>query len=300
MTYKSTFRDRLHEWLLRVNRLYHKRFYTIDSNPDGIDIFEEDWDSLVLLDACRYDALADQDELPGNLESRISRGSQTYEFLRANFTDRDLRDTVYVTATPQYHRFEDELNTTFHDVINIWSDDSNVWYDKGRQVVRPETTTEHALQAAERYPNKRLLVHYIQPHTPFLDRPTEELRTDKNIYRQFISGELPVDASTLREAYRRNVDITIPHVADLVKGLDGRTVVSADHGELLGERLFPVPVSGWGHPHGTYVDELVRVPWLVHEQGERRDVTAESSKNSVEEVEKDVVKERLQSLGYTN
>ncbi|WP_232794468.1 MULTISPECIES: hypothetical protein [unclassified Haloarcula] len=211
-----------------------------------------------------------------------------------------MRDTVYVTATPQYYRFEDELNATFHEVVNIWSDDSNVWHDGGRQVVRPETTTEHALQAAEQYPNKRLLVHYIQPHTPFLDRPTEKLNTDRNTYRQFISGELSVDASTLREAYRRNVDITLPHVTDLLEGLDGKTVVTADHGELLGERLYPVPVSGWGHPHGTYVDELVRVPWLVHEQGERRDVTSGSSKSGDEEIKHDVVEQRLRSLGYTN
>ncbi|WP_227374919.1 hypothetical protein [Haladaptatus halobius] len=37
-------------------------------------------------------------------------------------------------------------------------------------------------------------------------------------------------------------------------------VVSADHGEFLGERLFPTPVQIYGHSDGVYMEEFVKVP----------------------------------------
>jgi hypothetical protein len=71
-----------------MNILYHSRLRTRRFNPHGIDIFEEDWDNLIILDACRYDALRavlPEYDLDGALESRISRGSATPEFLRGCF-----------------------------------------------------------------------------------------------------------------------------------------------------------------------------------------------------------------------
>ncbi|MFC7028075.1 hypothetical protein ACFQH8_12520 [Halomicroarcula sp. GCM10025710] len=94
-----------------VNRLYHTRLGRQTGNPRGIDIFEEDWDNLLILDACRYDMFEEQHSLPGRLESRISKSSHTSEFLQSNFADRDLRDTVYVTASPMYYRNRERLNT---------------------------------------------------------------------------------------------------------------------------------------------------------------------------------------------
>lgn len=288
----------IYKQLSRVNRAYHTRIFR-DHNPNGVDIFDEDWDMLVILDACRYDSLEATDELPGRLESRISRGSATHEFLTANLQGRDLTDTVYVTATPQVHRFADELNVTFFDTIEIWRDEENVWTaPDGRMGVLPETTAEHAESAAEKYPNKRILVHFTQPHTPYLDPPTDELKTDGNVFRKTIKGEIAVSKVEFREAYRRNLERTLPHVSDLMDSVEGKTVVTADHGELLGERGFPVPLRMWSHPHGIYMDELVRVPWLVHQNGNRRNIIAEQPVHERPDVEWDVVKGRLQNLGY--
>jgi hypothetical protein len=51
----------------------------------------------------------------------------------------------------------------------------------------------------------------------------------------------------------------------------------------------------YGHPEGVYTEHLVKVPWLVYESGERKEVVAEASTDSelVEGTE-----ERLKDLGY--
>lgn len=154
---------------LECNRLYHRQGHLRSYNPTGIDVFGEEWDTLIILDACRYDLFARRSTLPGTLEKRRSRGSSTVEFLRGNAAGRDLRDTVYVTANPQFYQYRDELDARFHEVVHVWMDEG---WDGEHETVLPETTTDYARTAAERYPNKRLLIHYLQPHYPFIDAGT--------------------------------------------------------------------------------------------------------------------------------
>ena len=83
-----------------INRLYYTARNPDNYNANGISVFTEDWDNLVILDACRYDYFAEQSNLNGTLTTRISRASATREWVRANFTDRQLHDVVYVSANP--------------------------------------------------------------------------------------------------------------------------------------------------------------------------------------------------------
>lgn len=122
-----------------------------------------DWDNCMILDGCRYDDFADRVHLPGTLEQRQSLASSTPEFLRANLDGRDLRDTVYVTANPTLRQIG-EINTTFHAVVDVWNTD----WDSDLCTVPPAPVTDRAIDAAKRYPNKRLIVHYLQPHYPFI------------------------------------------------------------------------------------------------------------------------------------
>jgi hypothetical protein len=78
---------------------------------DGIDIFEQDWDNLLLLDVCRYDAFEELNGIVEDLRPVTSRVSATPEFLRGNLRGRELHDTVYVTANPMLHRHADEIST---------------------------------------------------------------------------------------------------------------------------------------------------------------------------------------------
>lgn len=274
-----------------------------DYNPEGIRVMDEDWDVLIILDECRYDVFEQRHSLPGELSHRISRGGGTIEFLRGNFRDEEFYDTVYVTANPQIVRLKDELNVAFHDVVDVWKEH----WDEEIQNVSPGTMTAIARETIERYPDKRIILHYNQPHGPFLGPTAEDLvigpTRNQNeslldfLYYEFRHDTIPL--STWRAAYIENFDIVHEHVARLLEDIEGKIVVTADHGALLGERGWPIPVRQFGHQIGNHQAPLVTVPWLEYESGSRREVTAErptrkrGSEEDVAEVDR-----RLRDLGY--
>ncbi|EMA38835.1 alkaline phosphatase family protein [Halococcus hamelinensis] len=280
-----------------LNRFYHTRFETRPHNTAGIDVFAEDWDTLAIADACPLSTFATHHTLPGQLETRVSRGSSTPEWLEANFTG-DQRDTVYITANPQYERNRDDLDIRLCEVENVW--DSEGW-DAEYRTVRPETVTDAVLDAADRYPNKRLLVHYIQPHYPFIG-PTGQRYFDGDslsFWSRVMDGSVNAPDHVLSQAHDENFKLMLPALERLLDERDGKTVVTADHGQMLGQRSFPIPIREWGHPRETYVDELVHVPWLVHETGTRPDITKGDATEAVGHSDDDL-SERLAALGYAD
>jgi hypothetical protein len=286
-----------------LNRLYYRRWYRWDYNHSGIDVVAADWDTLLILDGCRYDMFERQYDLPGNLERRQSRGSHTLEFLDGNFGGRTLDDVVYVTASPMLHRYRNRIgDVRFHAVVDVWKEDG---WDEQYRTVLPETMADYLRRTTEQYPNKRLIGHFVQPHYPFLGRGSEHNTgrleegedTGLDVWGRLMRGDLAVPPERIREAVRDNIDAVLPAVEELLAELPGRTVVTADHGNMIGERAWPVPIREWGHPPGVYTEQLVTVPWLVHESGDRPEITAEANRRD-EEVDHDVVADRLQHLGY--
>ena len=201
---------------------------------------------------------------------------------------------MYVSANPNYRKVADSIGAEVHAYVDVWKDDTLVGEEN--TIVPPGTVTEYAIDAAEQYPNKRLLVHYVQPHYPFIG-PTGEEHFDPTATLRQISREYDLTSELLERAYRENVEIVLEEAERLVQSLSGKTVVSSDHGELLGERLFPIPLRAYGHPNGVYVEELVKVPWLVHMNGERPKIVAEAPTER-EEVDDETLEEQLRNLGY--
>ncbi len=272
-----------------LNQLYYTRFRSRSYNPNGVFIFEEDWDTLIILDACRYDIFAEQISLPGQLECRRSRGAATPEFISANFDGRDLRDTVYVAHNNWFLKLRDELDTVVH-----------AFYHKVSESQQP--LTEQAIEAHEEHPHKRVIVHYLPPHHPFVGPTADEHLPSyddqsNDLFERIRTGKVDISDGTLRRAYAENLDRVVVEVKRLLEEIEGRTVVTSDHGELLGERCQPIPVKEYGHHVGLHVPELINVPWLIHESGERRVVTADEPVEQ-QEIEEDIVNQRLRELGY--
>ncbi|WP_171970530.1 hypothetical protein [Haladaptatus paucihalophilus] len=255
---------------------------------------EEDWDNLLLLDACRYDIFESVNAVDGSLEKRTSRASSTVGFLKSNIHNKDLSDTVYVTANPQLVWKSEQFSPDFHKVVNVWEEDG---WDDDLQTVLPETMVSYAKEAAEEYPDKRLLIHFIQPHCPFIGEFGREMVENSNIdfWPQLREGERDIPKDVLLKAYIENLEVVIPYVDELVQCLDGKSVVSSDHGQLIAERSFPIPFVEYGHPQDTYLPNLVEVPWLVCPFDERR--TIERAKTDTE-MQSGNVEERLKQLGY--
>jgi len=286
-----TIRQRL---LHHSNRLWYSVSTPGPYNDRGVDVFAEDWDNLLILDACRFDYFEKRADLPGTSESRVSKASSTREWVRANFTDRQLRDVVYVSANPNLRKVAEDINAEVHAYVDVWGDETTA--DGEANIVPPEKVNKCAREAAAEYPRKRLLVHYVQPHYPFLG-PTGREQFDPSLTLREVSRRVSENASVLRKAYEENLDLVLTEVSELLPELRGKTVVSADHGELLGERLSPIPFRAYGHPIGVYVDELVRVPWHVYTNGDRKELVAEPPLDR-ERPNPERVEKQLRNLGY--
>lgn len=271
--------------------------YTRHVRPgQPLDVMDADWDNLIVLDACRYDLFAEVSDLRGELRKVVSKGTGTDEFLERNVAGRSFPETVYLTANPHLH-FQD---ARFHDVVRLWETD----WDDDLDTVTPAAAADRTLEAHERYPNKRLVAHFVQPHFPFIGETGRELaergfairgflEDDKTIFHHLADGT--VDHDTVWRAYRENLELALPHVRRLLDRLPGRTVVTSDHGNAFGE---------WGvYDHGgPKIPALVDVPWLVVDEGERKRITEGDdtvSSLDLSAVEPDgVVQDRLAQLGY--
>ena len=276
-----------------LNKLYHRGLGGPGYNEAGIDVFAEDWDVLVILDACRYDIFAEVvgDDLGTRpLESRISRGSATREWVRANFTDRTLNDLVYVDSNAHYGRLKSEIGAEVFKYTLVENDAF------GGISVHPDRVTSAAIEAAETYPHKRLLVHYMQPHSPYFG-PTAEHIEYKGFDMETVRHN-DLDPETVRQCYVENLEIALESVQRLVEEVTGRIVISADHGEMLGDRVAPIPVSYYGHPASVHIPELVKVPWLVHDTGQRRRIYESDPETDEVGLDNDEIDQKLRDLGY--
>jgi hypothetical protein len=280
--------------------LHQANEYYIDRTlPESTNVLDRDWDTLVILDACRYDYFKTHNEIPGDLGPAVVDGNQSWEFMQNNFVGRQAHDTVYVTANP----FADQLpEGTFHYVDYLLDH-----WDSEIGTIFPEDVRKAAIDANRTYPNKRLIVHFMQPHRPYLGPTADELRSrvDLKGFRNRGDGvqiwgaakQRDVTVSEIRQAYAETLDIVLEETAELVETLDGKTVITADHGEMLGERICPITSRVWGHSEGFGTRQLRTVPWLSVEGDERRSVTADTPETS-EELQDDSVSERLEALGY--
>lgn len=273
-------------------------------------VMEADWDNLILLDSCRYDMFTDKNSIEGELSAVISHGSSSSGFLE-QIRDETHHDTVYVTANPHYEVMGFE--NIFHDVINVW----DIGWNEELKTVTPERMVEATKEAHTNYPNKRIFSHFMQPHYPFIGEAAKEVgshagfeysvrtaktgegsRDHENVWQLLKQGEVEKDA--VWEAYNENLEIVLPHVAELIKFFGEKTVVTSDHGNLVGEFVFPFPRRKYGHPSGFHAKNLVKVPWLVAEAGPRKSTESEPPTGGGSDATPNEVERRLADLGYLN
>ena len=103
----------------------------------GIDVLEEDWDNLIVLDACRYDSFKKFNSFPGSLEKKFSKATSTPQWLARNFTDY-YDDIVFVAGNPYVSHLAGEgffdAEEHFHHVDHVWD---HSW-DSDKGTVTPD------------------------------------------------------------------------------------------------------------------------------------------------------------------
>jgi hypothetical protein len=158
---------------------------------------------------------------------------------------------------------------------------------------------EYVMNAAKEYPNKRLILHFLQPHCPFIGETGQEYYNPekRNFWGDVMDGK--TDTNHLREAYRENLEAVLPTVRRIMQRVEGKHVVTSDHGQFIGEQSYPIPNVEWGHPSGLYLPPVIRVPWLEYINECRRDIQSELQKNNYgSSINDNRIKNRLAHLGY--
>lgn len=225
----------------------------VDDKAEGI--FEREWDNLIVLDACRSDLY---DEVNGETESRFCLGSKTPEFLARNFEEKNY-DIVYISANPFVSPDSLKKNVgkedPFVDVYDVYNTD---WSDE-EGTVPPENVIKHVRSAEKLFPDKKKIIHFMQPHWPFVggDLNAEGLGgVDKqDVWSKSRRGVL--DKDEVWKAYKENLEYVMSYVDEAADILSGKTVVTSDHGNLVGE------YNLYGHPSKGKVRQLREVPWDV-------------------------------------
>lgn len=308
--------DDLYWWRNRVLEFLvapiHTRLYP--GREESIDVMDEDWDTLVVLDACRADLFEQHADISkfDDYRREISSGSTTLEWVKQNFAGREFGDTVYITTNPYVSL---AAGDAFHELVELWVDE----FDDKLNTVPPERVVETADHVHDEYPDKRVVVHFMQPHHPFITAPEiqfdgwhvaeyDEWRENTEQAGSTSEGTgigTPWEAlakgvvnwDDVWNAYGENLDIALEAVDDLLQAIDGKVVITSDHGNMLGERTFPLPLRVYGHPVGIRNRELVEVPWAVVQQGDRRTLYEEETASTGSD-DKGTVEDRLEALGY--
>lgn len=284
----------------------------------GESVLEKDWDNLLLFDACRYDVFQQLCPFPESMvDRRVTVGSCTPEYLHRTFDGTTCHDIVYVTANPQPLKYifeRDEM--PFHAMVSVL----NQW-DSETQTVEPPDVCEAARRAESRYPDKRLIVHFLQPHAPFIGPKAKWMRErlgktigglnpgreytgvdakqiETTSYQGMLQSSDDVTIEDIRTAYRETLAICMKYIVNLTGALEGKTAISSDHGELLGESTHRLGCRHWEHPRGVRARELCVVPWVECPTDERKSVRADPPKEVVADHEN--VENRLHALGYVS
>lgn len=236
---------------------------SFDQEPESM--FSEDWDNLLILDGCRADLY---EEVTGESDTRVSLGSSSREFIEKTFSSGDYSDLVYVTANPHFSEdyFQEltgrDLDDVFHTVYHVYMDDWN--HEEG--TVMPSKLAEKIKSARKLFPEKRVVGHFMQPHYPFINSDIDAIgirpdldkdKEDESVWNLAEQGLL--DDEEIWRAYRKNLELVLVEVNNLIEDEEftGKTIVTADHGNAVGE------YGVYGHPSNMEMKVLREVPWSI-------------------------------------
>jgi hypothetical protein len=140
-----------------------------------------------------------------------------------------------------------------------------------------------------------MVVHYLQPHGPYIGCPPLAAARWGRGEHPLYAGchQLPRPDQLVRQgritwqevhaAYMGNLRLAWDAARQLCDRLPGRKIVTADHGELLGEDERFGHEPGWGERYPL----LREVPWLAVEEGDDLGSDAAST-----------TRQKLEALGY--
>lgn len=249
---------------------------------------------MVILDGCRADIIKEvvheYDFLSDDCARSIGGGSDIW--MERTFDSEHsscMSETLYITSNPFSNEKIDSKE--FAGVEEVWR---NGWDDE-LGTVPPRNVTDTAIKMSRHKDHRRTIVHYMQPHHPFIPNPIDEGINKKDpsnphqsIWPMLREGD--IEKNDAWEAYRDNLLYVLDDVKLLLNNIEKENIlITADHGNAFGEW------GVWGH--GQYPISSVRsVPWVRTSAKDKKSYDTDVSSKG-EDIDT-TVSERLQSLGY--
>jgi len=283
------------------------------TRPFGRSIYSADWDIAIVLDSARVDLFEQslaESSIAATADAVWSRGSITTEWLSQTFrppaTD-DIAETTLLSANPhtstvfrkgKWLTNPDDVAVPypsnpavgiddFRDVHELWRTHATV-----ADAVPADVMADATIQAYQDQ-GSRVVSFWLQPHEPFIapDAPVEGGRaTETNVWSSLNDGTL--DAGDVWRAYQANHEYALSHVETVLKSVDGRVLITADHGNLFGE------LGRYGHPFGMLHPAVRKVPWIVLDATDEFSYDPEFDFGEREGIDGADIDAQLRALGY--
>lgn len=267
------------------------------------------------------------DQLPETVDTVWSQASCSIDWINRTFNAHpdQTKDAGYVTANPfADHNTEGTKSADLKDsnlpylkllYLTHWQDiegetatdsdrTSRAKVGSGIATVPPEPVTDHVIQAWRNRTDhgfNRLVGHYMQPHEPYRAHPEwgsgdsrllenlvdEDAEAGSSVWPVAKEGHVSTD-----ELWRAGVD-NLRWVLDditerLLPNVEGKVVLTADHGNAMGEW------GEWHHPPGAISPAVRKVPWI---EIDCTDSQTEIVETETDSVEADIT-DQLEALGY--
>jgi len=263
----------------------------------GTPIYEQEWDLLIVLDACRVDLMEEVDndfDFITRIETIRSVDTMTREWMKKNFQEKyeeEMASTAFICGNPHSEQF---LNSDdFFSLEEVW----RYAWDNEVGTLPPRPLTDRAIEIARSESPPRMIVHYMQPHYPFITVPELDYGIDidqfgelpwDNVWERLRNGGL--DKSEVWNGYRENLQYVLRDIGLLLENIDAKkAVITSDHGNAIGEWGI------YGHPIHMPIDAIQIVPWV------ETTATDTQTHDPSDHVKRDIdesLEDRLVQLGY--
>jgi len=276
-------------------------------NGKKIDLVDYPWDILIILDACRYDKFKEINEkykiLEGKLKKAVSPATSTPDYLFKVFGDKEKLDIVYISGNAYINSLgipvsipnqKEQTNfiakNHFERIVDVW----DTGWDINLNTVHPNEINKHAFASLSIRKRKRHIIHYVQPHNPYIfygggplafsGKPqTKNLTTilykisnilsPRVVSREMIwkiggtlnllptggRGDLwkKYGREGIIKGYTEDLKLSLKYVNKITKIFSNKKfVITSDHGEMLGEN------GKYGHGNISKSSILKAVPWF--------------------------------------
>lgn len=267
------------------------------------NVYDREWDVLILLDCARVDMMEEVSEeyqYVDDVGEHVSPGTTSSEWMKYTFTEEysdEMAQTLHVTANP--NSANHLTDGDFLHLEEVWRDG----WDEEHATILPRTVTDRAIALHRELEPRRTIIHYMQPHGPFIPFPDLDVKQvsgpgvgeNRGMNVQELAEEAGFTREEIWEFHVENLRYVLDDLEVLLSNIDApRVVISADHGQALGEK------GAWGHHWGSTLDCLRTVPWCETSASDSGEYDPEYRLGVAESPEDEelTAEEQLRYLGY--